>query len=118
MNEMIVLPRQARDKHRGKHSKQKRTFFASQILLNGRDLRDYQPQWLRENISFVTSVKDTYLFSATVKKRHFLRCRLYLKCIILPRQARDKHRESTQKQSGVSIGAREYRVWGRIGLGP
>jgi ABC-type multidrug transport system fused ATPase/permease subunit len=36
-----------------------------QILLNGRDLRDYQPQWLRENIAFVTSVKDTYLFSVT-----------------------------------------------------
>jgi hypothetical protein len=32
-----------------------------------------------------------------VKKRHFLR-HLYIKGIILPRQARDKHRESTQKQ--------------------
>ena len=39
-----------------------------------------------------------------VKKRHFLRCHLYVKCIILPRQARDKHRESTQKESGVSLG--------------
>jgi hypothetical protein len=29
--------------------------------------------------------------------RHCLR-NLYLKCIILPRQARDKHRESTQKR--------------------
>jgi hypothetical protein len=28
-----------------------------------------------------------------------LRCHLDLKCIILPRQARDKHRESTQKKS-------------------
>jgi hypothetical protein len=40
-----------------------------------------------------------------VKKRHFLR-HLYIKVIILPRQARDKHRESTQKKSGVSSGAR------------
>ena len=32
------------------------------------------------------------------EKRHFLRCHLYIKCIILPRQARDKHRESTQKR--------------------
>jgi hypothetical protein len=33
------------------------------------------------------------------KKRHFLR-HLYIKCIILPRQARDKHRENAKK-SGV-----------------
>ena len=32
-----------------------------------------------------------------VRKRHFLR-HLYIKCIILPRQARDKHRESTPKK--------------------
>jgi hypothetical protein len=31
------------------------------------------------------------------KRQHFLR-HLYIKCIILPRQARDKHRESTQKK--------------------
>jgi hypothetical protein len=38
-------------------------------------------------------------------KRHFLRCHLYIKCIILPRQARDKHRErSTQKTRPVSAG--------------
>jgi hypothetical protein len=28
---------------------------------------------------------------------------LCIKCIVLPRQARDKHRESTQKKSGVSL---------------
>ena len=33
-----------------------------------------------------------------VRKTHFLRCHLYIKTIILPRQARDKHRESTQKR--------------------
>jgi hypothetical protein len=36
-----------------------------------------------------------------VRKRHFLR-HLYIKCIILPRQARDKHRESTQKRDVFS----------------
>ena len=41
------------------------------------------------------------LFNFWVKKRHFFR-HLYLKCIILPRQARDKHRENS-KQSGVSL---------------
>jgi hypothetical protein len=40
-------------------------------------------------------------FDPTGAKRHFL-CHSYIKCIILPRQARDKHRESTQKKSGVS----------------
>ena len=33
-----------------------------------------------------------------VKKRHFLRCHLYIKCIILPRQARDKHRENSKTE--------------------
>jgi len=32
------------------------------------------------------------------KRRAFLRCHLYIKVIFLPRQARDKHRESTQKE--------------------
>eukprot|EP01046_Picozoa_sp_COSAG06_P030536 COSAG06_NODE_2906_length_6112_cov_6.320971_7_plen_63_part_00 len=31
-----------------------------------------------------------------VRKRHFLR-HLYKKCIILPRQARDDHRENSKK---------------------
>ena len=34
---------------------------------------------------------------ARVKKRLFLR-HLYLKCVILPRQARDKHRENSKKE--------------------
>ena len=37
-----------------------------------------------------------------VAKRHFLR-HLYIKCIILPRQARDKHRENSKK-NGVTNG--------------
>ena len=30
-------------------------------------------------------------------------CHFYIKTIILPRQARDKYRESTQKESGVFV---------------
>jgi hypothetical protein len=33
---------------------------------------------------------------AQVRKRHFL-SHLYIKCIILPRQARDKHRKNSKK---------------------
>ena len=39
--------------------------------------------------------------SVRCEKRHFLR-HLYIKCIFLPRQARDKHRE-TSKKSGISL---------------
>jgi hypothetical protein len=36
------------------------------------------------------------LMDAQVRKRHFL-SHLYIKCIILPRQARDEHRENSKK---------------------
>jgi hypothetical protein len=36
---------------------------------------------------------------AEVRRRVFLRCHFCVKTIISPRQARDKHRESTQKES-------------------
>jgi hypothetical protein len=41
------------------------------------------------------------------EKRHFLKRHLYIKVIFLPRQARDKHRESTQKRCRYSQGADE-----------
>ena len=49
--------------------------------------------------SFLVNASFEFLLPphATVKKRHFLR-HLCIKCTILPRQARDKHRESTQKR--------------------
>ena len=50
-----------------------------------------------------------------VRKRHFLR-HLYLKCIILPRQARDKHRENSKRgrflaaaRAGVQAHAKALR---------
>jgi hypothetical protein len=42
-----------------------------------------------------------------VRKRHFLR-HLYIKCIILPRQARDKHRENSKK---VPFSLRNYALF-------
>jgi hypothetical protein len=42
------------------------------------------------------------LSACRCEKRHFLR-HLYTKTIILPRQARDEHRESTPKKSGVFL---------------
>jgi hypothetical protein len=44
-----------------------------------------------------------------VKKRHFLH-HLYLKFIVLPRQARDKHGEKHSKKSGVSVGEAPAKV--------
>jgi hypothetical protein len=36
--------------------------------------------------------------TVAVGKRHFLRCHLHIKFIILPRQARDKHRENSKPE--------------------
>eukprot|EP01046_Picozoa_sp_COSAG06_P023127 COSAG06_NODE_1822_length_8283_cov_33.324255_5_plen_707_part_00 len=41
---------------------------------------------------------------------------LYIKMMILPRQARDKHRESTQKNTGVSLGSQYAMSMGSTGL--
>jgi hypothetical protein len=43
-------------------------------------------------------VENSGTFEVAVKKRHFLRCHLYRKGIISPRQARDKHREHSKKE--------------------
>ena len=42
------------------------------------------------------------------EKRHFLRCHLWIKTNILPRQARDKCRESTQKRVAAFFSAGPY----------
>ena len=49
-----------------------------------------------------------HLTLAKVKKRHFL-SHLYIKTMILPRQARDKQRESTQKKCRFRAGAAALR---------
>ena len=49
----------------------------------------------------------------------FLRCHLYIKMILLPRQARDKHRESTQKRGRFLAGRlqRQANKASLLGLG-
>ena len=46
--------------------------------------------------SMILSMTATPLAMKAVRKRHFL-SHLYIKCIILPRQARDEHRENSKK---------------------
>jgi hypothetical protein len=72
------LPRQVQDKH---EKIEKRRFCRATTSRNGR--RAHQPKIARGE-------------EATARKRHFLR-HLYIKIIILPRQARDKHRENSKK---------------------
>jgi adenine C2-methylase RlmN of 23S rRNA A2503 and tRNA A37 len=50
----------------------------------------------------VLGLTDSNLFGMG-QKTPFLRCHLDIKCMILPRQARDKHRESTHKKNGVFL---------------
>ena len=58
-------------------------------------------QWLLSrgfSASAVLSIKDRFQVRKTYFLRHF-----YIKTIILPRQALDKHREDTPKKSGVFL---------------
>eukprot|EP01046_Picozoa_sp_COSAG06_P026446 COSAG06_NODE_2274_length_7194_cov_81.563073_10_plen_149_part_00 len=81
MMESDHLPRQARDnKNTREKTETTRPVFAAQEI---------------------HIAPDVALFIKQVRKRHFL-SHSYIKCIILPRQARDKHRESTQKSAVFS----------------
>jgi hypothetical protein len=76
LNEKIYLPRQARDKHIGKVA---------------------EKRWCA---AFSAGLDESAIEALEgCEKRHFL-SHLYIKCIFLPRQARDKHRENSKK-SGV-----------------
>jgi hypothetical protein len=65
----------------------------------------------------IIAEKHTNGTSMQVRKRHFL-SHLYIKCIILPRQARDKHRESTQKSAVFSQRQVAHFRFGRNGTHP
>jgi len=71
---MVILPRQARDKHRKNLRKERRFLTGREGGAQGR-------------------AQDR---NGSARKRHFLR-HLYIKIIILPRQARDKQRENSKK---------------------
>ena len=82
---MIVLPRQAQDKHR-ENLKQEAFFAGTSVIGN------ISTQWLSEQLE------------AQVRKCHFCDA-------ILPRQARDMHRESTQKREAFFLaGGRPHRA--------
>ena len=76
---MIILPRQARNKHRENSTK-------TTVVLQCESSRA---------CTAAAECKGCY----RCEQRHFLR-HLYIKCIFLPRQARDKHGENSKK-SGV-----------------
>ena len=75
---MIVLPRQALDKHREKLKKRVPVF----LIATGPSV-----------ISVVPYVGRVMIGKETPLLRH-----LYIECTILPRQARDKHREASKKE--------------------
>jgi hypothetical protein len=75
-NKMIVLPRQARNEYHSKTTQTKKKHYCC-----SRPRRQEQVR----------------LCALRCEKRHFL-SHLYIKTNILPRQARDKHRETTQKR--------------------
>eukprot|EP01046_Picozoa_sp_COSAG06_P027694 COSAG06_NODE_2459_length_6837_cov_11.462897_2_plen_170_part_00 len=74
----IILPRQARNTNAQETlCKQQNSFFPQARIAPGMMLL------------------DPGVTSAQASKRHFL-SHLYIKCITLPRQARDKHRENSK----------------------
>jgi len=79
------LPRQARDNpYYREESTQKRTAF---------ELLQEVTEDERKALVELLPVYQDYMQQA--RKRHFL-SHLYIKCIILPRQPRDKHRENSK----------------------
>jgi hypothetical protein len=80
-----ILPRQARDKHEGKHSKRGDHLLRSRISSGRRPSRAKRRQPGAKNAFF---------------------CAIDIEMIISPRQARDKHRESsTQERVAFFAGA-------------
>jgi hypothetical protein len=88
---MVILPRQARDTHR-ENSKTQRRFPTAG------DAHPRPRSGSGQTASRPHSASHTQPHLSEVSKRHLL-SHFYIKMIILPRQARDKHRESTQKSA-------------------
>ena len=89
------LPRQAPEKPMGKHSKNGRPFFLLDIIHTGVCAAQRPPRpsdGIR--IHPWASAWDRYAGRELYILRH-----LFIKTIILPRQARDKHRENSQKRA-------------------
>ena len=85
------LPRQARDRHRKSGEKEA---FSCRTLVPRRHHRTHLRRRRQRNVSHSASHAITVVVS-----------HLYTNAVFLPRQARDKHRESTQKRLCFSAGA-------------
>ena len=123
MLKMIVLPRQARDKHR-ENLTQRVRFSLSQEMEGG------QVMFIREDgdgcervcckqqrhcALYVHEGHDqTGNVIMQVRKRSFL-ATYTLKCSFFPRQARDKHRETTPKKSATVL-LQIHKSFGLTGL--
>ena len=60
--------------------------------------------WYGSQYATAAMTASTEMLAQTNGKKTGFFCHLYIKCIILPRQARDKHRESTQKRARFLAG--------------
>ena len=86
-SECIILPRQARDKHREKHSKQTRFCRPP-------------PAEFGEAEEGAAAMLASRFRSKMVRRTPFL-SQLHMNTIVLPRQARDKHRTTLRKSLAV-----------------
>ena len=90
---MIVLPRQVRDKHRERTQKKN--------IVHAGPVRTFILVFVMLTVSLVVfnlsaAAHSTTTSSSEVRKT-VLFVRLNMKAIILPRQARDKHRKNSKK---------------------
>ena len=78
-------------------------FVLASILPPVIPLLDSDDSWGQEYVgeTHASAIRVRDHHAQQVRKRHFLR-HLYIKCIISPRQAQDKHRENSKK-NGVFL---------------
>jgi len=106
----IILPRQARDIHR---ENSKKDTFPHQYYALDRGDDDHDNNDYLENcratldagLGTVASVRSKGELDARRAQNTYLLCRFMLKTIILPGQARDKHRESALKEMRFIAGS-------------
>jgi hypothetical protein len=100
----IGLPRQARDKHERKNANKNCVFSKTGVVYGSAYQKTWAPRiflWQNEKPGLG---EERYIkWRESGKKTHIFRALLYFKMIAIPRQALDKHRESTQKKRCVVL---------------
>ena len=110
---IIVLPRQARDKHRGNSTK--RLFFAGNPIPHDRIFSPFLANLMKRQkaggpkgtrrtlkgaiLNLARLIADDVCYPVSENGRPLFEPFMYTKTNNLPRQARDKHEESTQKRT-------------------